>query len=439
MSVIANLTADDSAEKSQRPWRVCTTIVAFGLTIWFLIAMNVGGSNIAISSTSYGFPLTFVRVYQLGPVIPLNMVLAHESILSQFFMRALVFNVVLAIVTVAAVTFSLHRLSATWTAGEHVAFYALSVAICFPLLVDVPSSIAWLFLLAYLLAIPFAFFCFTAYAVHCGAMRLLGNRLSWLGFLCVACSFVGFYYWTDRNDMYIDPDSEDAAALIEHFSSDDPRLRLLAIRAIKRLPAGDDSIVEPVLDLISDEDYLVRSEAVSVVTQLGTDSVQSVPALVEVLHDDDVGSLAAHALGEFGPAANAAVPALRNELQTAKGYETLSICKALWLIDGKASVVIPPLIELLEDDFGPIRRDAAEILGQIGPAAKAAVPTLVGMVQYSPPPQEDPPLVPSADVSGGEPIAVAMTDQEFYPQIRAAAAEALKKIDAQAATRAGVE
>lgn len=231
MPVTAHLTTNDSAEKSKRPWRVCTTIVAFGLTTWFLTAMNIGGSNIAIGSTSYGFPLTFVRVYQPGPVIPLKVVLAHESIPSQIFLRGLVFNIVFAIVSIASVTFSLHRLSATWTTGEHVAFYTLSVAIGFPLIADVPSSIAWMYLLAYLLVIPFAFLCFTAYAIRCWAMSLLGNRLSWLGFLCVACSFVGFYYWADRNDMDIKPDLEDSQALIEHFSSDDPHLRLLAIRA----------------------------------------------------------------------------------------------------------------------------------------------------------------------------------------------------------------
>ena len=72
------------------------------------------------------------------------------------------------------------------------------------------------------------------------------------------------------------------------------------------------------------------------------------------------------------------------------------------LVTGQTKTAVAPLIEEL-DDFN-WRHEAAEALGEIGPAAKKAVPALVGLLQ-----------------SGS-------TD----PDIRQAAADAIEQIDPQA-------
>ena len=61
-------------------------------------------------------------------------------------------------------------------------------------------------------------------------------------------------------------------------------------------------------------------------------------------------------------------------LKTATGYDRLHAAEALWSIDQYASVAVPALVDSLKDPFLPIRRDAANALGEIGPRARDAVP-----------------------------------------------------------------
>ncbi|HLH53706.1 MAG TPA: HEAT repeat domain-containing protein [Verrucomicrobiae bacterium] len=115
---------------------------------------------------------------------------------------------------------------------------------------------------------------------------------------------------------------------------------------------------------------------------------------------------AAAGFGEFGPAAEAAGPALLQALQgrdpAVRGPAAVSLGKIHW----KPDVVIPLLIKGLEDD--DLREPAAEALGELGSLSKAAVPKLLLLFR-----------VPDKD-------------------LHHAVAEALKKIDPEAAAQAGV-
>ena len=84
---------------------------------------------------------------------------------------------------------------------------------------------------------------------------------------------------------------------------------------------------------------------------------------------------AAAGFGEFGPPAEAAVPALLQALQgrdlIVRGPAAVSLGK----IRAKPDIVIPLLIGYLEDD--DLRESAAEALGEFGSLSKAAIPKLV--------------------------------------------------------------
>ena len=92
----------------------------------------------------------------------------------------------------------------------------------------------------------------------------------------------------------------------------------------------------------------------------------AVPLLTDLLKDRDstVRSSAAYALGEFGPEARAAIPALM-ELLKDKDASRAAAASALGDIGPEASAATPAIIELLNDENEKVRRDADEALEKI--------------------------------------------------------------------------
>jgi HEAT repeat protein len=104
--------------------------------------------------------------------------------------------------------------------------------------------------------------------------------------------------------------------------------------------------------------------------------VYTVPALVKALKLK--GSRAAEVLGEFGADANAAVPALLDFVKSARGHDRVEAAFALWKIESKAEPAVPILIEEVRSGqaYGAARR-----LGEIGVPPKAAIPDLTRVLK----------------------------------------------------------
>ena len=98
-----------------------------------------------------------------------------------------------------------------------------------------------------------------------------------------------------------------------------------------------------------------------------------------------------------------------------KGW--IQVYRPLYILKGMgehAKVALPDVIKALDDQYGPVAGAAAEVLGNMGPAAKGAVPDLLRVWEKS---QKIP----------GRPGATK------------ALADALKKIDPEAAEIAGIK
>jgi HEAT repeat protein len=135
----------------------------------------------------------------------------------------------------------------------------------------------------------------------------------------------------------------------------------------------------------------------------------AIPALVTVVKEDDFGRLnAALALGQIGPEAKLAIPALVAALDDEGRLTRVEVACALWRIN-KHPAAIPALLKVLKERERGWRRQAAEALGRLGPGAKAAVPALVE----------------------------ALWDDD--ESVRQRAAQSLKRIDPEAAKKAGVK
>ena len=116
---------------------------------------------------------------------------------------------------------------------------------------------------------------------------------------------------------------------------------------------------------------------------------------------------AAGEIGDFGPVASRAVPAMLQALRSNDSDIHGPIISALGKIHVQAEEIVPLLIEYLSHE--DVREYAAGALGGYGPAAKAAVPKLLPLVQ--------------------------IPDKELHRAV----VDALKKIDPEALPRAAVK
>jgi HEAT repeat protein len=192
-------------------------------------------------------------------------------------------------------------------------------------------------------------------------------------------------------------------------------VRAAATKALGDIgPSAKDAV--PLLTAgIKESEYATEWYAAEALGNMGGAAADAVPALLKLLepghHPTEVVIIA---LGKIGPPAKGAVSALEKFLASPNGRESLLAAEALWRIEKRADTV-PVLVtslKLKEIPFGvnsryysmirpaiEIRRHAAQVLGELGPKAKAAIPAL----------------------------REALKDERLT--VREAAAEALKKVD----------
>jgi WD40 repeat protein/HEAT repeat protein len=148
------------------------------------------------------------------------------------------------------------------------------------------------------------------------------------------------------------------------------------------IAANVDDIKAALTKQLKDASAYTRLYAAEALWKIDNDPA-AVAAMVADLKDTNlqVRQGAASALGRFGVGAKAAVPALTEALQDENSFVRSRVALALWQID-KHPDAIPALVENLKGDHPSI---AADALGQIGVAAKAAVPLLREALKDYPP------------------------------------------------------
>lgn len=129
-----------------------------------------------------------------------------------------------------------------------------------------------------------------------------------------------------------------------------------------------------------------RKLALQTLTYLGGDGAAAVPALAEVLADADSGqrSMAAYLLGTFGAEAREAVPQLRKTLGDAVLAVRQLSAQALHAIGPDAHPAVPELLQALADDDILLKLSAVQALGRIGAPAKPAVEGLRALLRNPP-------------------------------------------------------
>lgn len=183
-----------------------------------------------------------------------------------------------------------------------------------------------------------------------------------------------------------------AAALTDRH----PRVRMHAARSLGQFGARAKPAVAPLGSALTDKVERVRLASAQALGQIGPDAAAAVPALAKAL-DDEAGTvtlsaaealgkigaaaapavaerlsnpkmraLAAGVLGDLGPQARAAVPALIKALQVPDSEGKQEIMLALGAIGSEARPAVPELLKTLKAEGDPTRAAAAFALAGIG-------------------------------------------------------------------------
>ena len=169
----------------------------------------------------------------------------------------------------------------------------------------------------------------------------------------------------------------------------DARLKLRRQRATV-MPKQGRSEVTDLIEMLQDDDYLVRMNAAESLGRLGSAAAPALPALIKALEDkqDFVSGAAARTLGAMGPTAAPAVPALAEALKqgayrTPPGDEA-ALPDAMCVFAGNAladigPAAVPALSELLTDENALARAQAVDAVGRMGAHAAPLIPHLQEM------------------------------------------------------------
>jgi len=192
----------------------------------------------------------------------------------------------------------------------------------------------------------------------------------------------------------------------------DPRqsVRWRTIEALGKIGGEAEATVPALVSALESPDAYVRAGAVCALRDLGPQARAALPALAAATHDESFGvrAVAVQALVSVGGGDTGSVTALTEAMRgSTDGDYRWKAARALGQIGPAAVAAAPALVQALSDDNGHVRREAAIALGKIGPAAAA--------------------------VAAG-PLARALEDSD--PTIRTVAARALGRIRAASAAPA---
>ncbi len=193
----------------------------------------------------------------------------------------------------------------------------------------------------------------------------------------IECYFNGKKYLDAKDDTF------KTAGRIGLWSKADARTYFAELMAseLARDSIGNDAPPDPIYEGKTLGEWIaltkasgtdVRMFAAVAIGNIGPDAKTAIPALTELFKDKDnvVRCLAAQAVGSIGSEAKAAIPSLMGLLKDeyARGHAAW----ALGNIGLEAKIATPALTELLKDKDEDVRRAAADALDKINPVLPPA-------------------------------------------------------------------
>lgn len=168
--------------------------------------------------------------------------------------------------------------------------------------------------------------------------------------------------------------------VLEALKKKDPETRANAAFALgqiagSRAPYFTDALIQAA----KDPDRLVRQEAFKALGRIGKNSETAVVFLGTSLNAETRADMYDAYLGLQRLLGTTVKPAMGNVIKELHHEDERRLFLALWLIEQygpAAEAAVPDLIELLNDSDPIVQRDSIQALGSIGPKAESALPAL---------------------------------------------------------------
>ncbi|VTR98626.1 heat repeat-containing protein : Marine sediment metagenome DNA, contig: S01H1_L06444 (Fragment) OS=marine sediment metagenome GN=S01H1_15791 PE=4 SV=1: HEAT_2: HEAT_2 [Gemmata massiliana] len=179
------------------------------------------------------------------------------------------------------------------------------------------------------------------------------------------------------------PSAAVVPVLIEGLKQYDGAIRWTAARSLQVVGTIARSAAPELKRVLGDRKLEVAREAAFALAHVApTEAADAVPVLIRALtveNGRDYFYWAAPALGEIGPLAKAAVPALSERLKDKDLHKRLAAAEAVVRIDpAQADKAVEVIMAIWKGESGPSMRDRIlESLARIGSPAKSTVPVLL--------------------------------------------------------------
>lgn len=239
--------------------------------------------------------------------------------------------------------------------------------------------------------------------------------------------------------------SKKAIPLFQKYAAsdkEDERFRLVCAWALLRENPTDAATVTAALpgliDVLADENPLVRREAANAISLAGPLGAPAVPALLKALNAEKDPRVAAEfisALAEIGPASAPAVPVLQTRLDSDDPELRMLATYALAKIGPKALGVVPYLEKELATSTGIEHTVTLWALTKIDPTPERALLAAPGMltviIEHPSPNARLEAAISLGELGVDTPeirSALEMATKDEDPRVRVAAAAALKKL-----------
>jgi HEAT repeat protein len=160
---------------------------------------------------------------------------------------------------------------------------------------------------------------------------------------------------------------------------------LVVIPPVGRADENDDALARKMVGVVRDfrQPTATRVEAARTLTKLGARAAVAVPDLVAVLdrlrgsEQETLQEAVVEALGQMGSAAKVALPSLAKATRRTIDIDLAIKSSTDLILNASDSQDIDALTQLLQSRDASLRVRAAKALGDLGPAARAAVPGLL--------------------------------------------------------------
>ncbi|MBC7818200.1 MAG: hypothetical protein IAG10_15035 [Planctomycetaceae bacterium] len=187
---------------------------------------------------------------------------------------------------------------------------------------------------------------------------------------------------------FVAPDSKEVVTVLADLARNDPSLRMPALMSLAELKDKAQPAAEAVAPLLNSEPtYHLQAAATLVLIDPKSHHLAG-PTLLELFERPDnptnqalfqSTSLIVDAIALLAKDSEEARSRIRKGLTHDSVKVRICAASVLWKVEGQAAAVMPVLLEALDAGDASIYsiNDVAQTLGEIGPSAKAAVPTLL--------------------------------------------------------------